>query len=336
MLSQACALAGARETVISIGPPPAAWRFGRQVVSVRAPVGSARLAGAELRRVTDGAELLHAWSPSAAAAARTAAGGRPILLSVSHLRPIHQADAIVSGVFDRLWSLTVPTAAQHQTLITLGLDRESLFVLRPAVRSPQRRRRARQTIRRRLGVDDDHVLLAAPTEMLYRAGHKEACWAHAMARILVRNLRLICPGGGPAGQTVRNFAVSTGYAGEMFFTAESFARLDVLAAADAGVFLHRRDSGVGALAEAMAAGLAILGSNHPEIAECAPHGRAALLSPPGDMRLAADNLLKLAADADLREALGREAAAAARKRFSLRTAADELRSIYAAVVQGRP
>jgi len=249
MLSQACALAGAGETIVSIGPPPAPWRLGRETVQVRTPVGSARLAGAELRRVARDAELLHAWSPPAAAAARVAAGRTPILLSVSHLRPIHQADAIVSGVFDKLWSLTVPTAAQHQTLVTLGLDRESVFVLPPAVRKPDSPRRARREVRRLLGVDDDSVLLAAPTEMLHTAGHKEACWAHAMARILVDNLRLICPGRGPAEQAARDFAASTGYADEIFFTAERFARSDVLAAADAGVFLHPRDSGVGALAE---------------------------------------------------------------------------------------
>jgi len=52
------------------------------------------------------------------------------------------------------------------------------------------------------------------------------------------------------------------------------------------------------------------------------------------MRLAADNLLKLAADADLRKTLGRRAAAVAGKRFGVQAAADELRGIYAALTQG--
>jgi len=331
MLRQVETLAGETETIVSVGPLLAPRRFARRVVSVRAPVGSARLAAMELRGLADGSELLHAWSPMAAAAARFAARGRPILLSVSRLRPIHQADAIISGAFDGLWSLTVPTAAQRQTLITLGLDDEIVFVLRPAVRAPDDPAAGRRSVRDELGLDDHHFVLVAPSQMLHPAGHKEACWAHAMARTLVDNLRLICPGSGPAVRTARNFAVSTGYDDEIFFTAERFDPSDILAAGDAGVFLHRRDSGVGALVQAMSAGLAILGSDRPEIAECAPAPRTALLSPPGDMRLAADNLLKLMADADLRGTLARCAAEMATRRFDPETAAGELRSIYAAV-----
>ena len=335
MLAQAAALAAANETIVSIGPARRRPQFDRQTVSLRAPLGSAALAGLQLRGLTRDAELLHAWSPAAAAAARWAARGRSVLLSLPHLRGLHQADVAISGVFDRLWTLTVPTDAQRRVLITLGLGPERVFVLPPAAEPNGDADRRRGSVRGQLGLDNGQFLLAAGGEMVHANGHKPACWAHAMARILTDRTRLVFPGSGPARQAIEAFARSTGYDREIFFTAESLSPPDVLAAADAAVFLQRHDCGVGALAAAMACGLPILASDRPEIAACAPPGRAALLSPPGDMRQAADNLLTLARDAKLRKKLGREASILAAEQFAPDIASVTLRTIYSALVSGR-
>jgi glycosyltransferase involved in cell wall biosynthesis len=156
-----------------------------------------------------------------------------------------------------------------------------------------------------------------------------------MARILTDHTRLVFPGSGPARQATEAFARSTGYDREIFFTGESLSPPDVLAAADAAIFLQTHDCGVGALADAMARGLPILASNRPEIADCAPAGQAALLSTPGDMRQAADNLLTLAGDAKLRRQLGRKASILAAEQFAPEIAATTLRTIYSTVVSGR-
>lgn len=332
MLAQAAILAGANEKIVSIGPAPR--KFDRQTVSLRAPMGSASLAGLQLRKITDHAELLHAWSPAAAAAAQWAARGKSILLSLSHLQGLHQADIAISGVFDDLWTLTVPTEAQRRVLITLGLGSKRVFALPPAAEPNSDADRKRNIARGELGLDNGQFLLAAGGEMLHASGHKQACWAHAMARILTDHTRLIFPGSGPARRAIEAFARSTGYDREIFFTAESLSPPDVLAAADAAIFLQRHDCGVGALTAAMACGLPILASDRPEIADCAPHGLAALLSPPGDMRQAADNLLRLARDAKLREKLGREASILASEKFAPDIAKTTLRSIYSTVVSG--
>ncbi|MDP6543957.1 MAG: glycosyltransferase family 4 protein [Phycisphaerae bacterium] len=332
MLAQACALASPSETVVSIGP---VRQFDRETVSLRAPLGSAALASLQLRKLTGDADLLHAWSPAAAETARWAAQGRSVLLSLSHLRGIHQVDIAISGVFDGLWTLTVPTDAQRRELIALGLDPKRVFVLPPIAEANGDANRRRTSTRGELGIDNGQFLLAAGGEMVHANGHKQACWAHAMARIITDQTRLVFPASGPARGAIEAFARSTGHDSEIFFTAGNLSPSDALAAADAAVFLQRHDCGVGALADAMACGLPILATNRPEIADCTTDRRAALLSPPGDMRQAADNLLTLARDAKLRKTLGREASILAAEKFAPDIAAATLRSIYSTVVSGR-
>ena len=335
MLNGAATLAGDRDTIVSIGPQPRRERFDREMVSVRTPLGNAPLAGLQIRNLADDAELLHAWSPAAASAAQWSASGKCILLSLPHLRGVHQADIAISGAFDGLWTLTVPTGAQRRVLIALGLHPKRIWVLPPTANAPDDTPGKRGSIRNELGLDDHHFLLAAGGEMVHANGHKQACWAHAMARILTDCTRLVFPGNGPARRAVETFARSTGHQREIFFTGGRFSPSDVLTASDAAIFLQRHDCGVGALADAMACGLPILASNRPEIADLAPHGRAALLSPPGDMRQAAHNLLTLARDKKLRQTLGRQAAILAREQFATEITSTRLTAIYSTILSGR-
>jgi len=332
MLAELDALADRSDKVVSIGPAPKHERCDCKTSVVRAPLGSGAIAAAEIRGLTIDADILHAWSQQAASAAQWSAKGRPIILSLPHLRGVHQADVAISGCFDGLWTLTVPTAPQRRVLITLGLAPERVFVLPPSARVPENASEHRGRIRRELGLDDDAVLLAAGGEMVHANGHKHACWAHAMARILNDRVRLLFPSSGPAREAVENFSESTGHRRETFFTADRYAPREALSAADAAIFLQKHDCGVSPIADAMACGLPILASNRPEIADCAPDREAALLSDPGDMRQATDNLLKLACDAELRESLGRRAAALAGEKFDPDGARAGLRDIYSAVL----
>jgi glycosyltransferase involved in cell wall biosynthesis len=335
MLNQAAALASDRDTIVSTGPKLPREQFNRKTISVRSPLDSAPLAGLQLRKLTKDAQLLHVWSHQAAAAVQWTASGKPIIFSLPHLRGVHQADIAISGAFDGLWSLTVPTDAQRRVLIALGLHPKCVFVLPPAAKAPGDAKNTRNRIREELGLDEHHFLLAAAGEMVHANGHKQACWAHAMARILTDHTRVIFPGNGQARRAVEIFARSTGHQGEIFFTAGDLDPMAVLTASDAAVFLQPHDCGVGPLADAMACGLPILAANRPEIANLAPHGQAALLSPPGDMRQATDNLLKLAQDAELRQTLGRQAKKLADKQFAPEITKTKLTAIYASVLSGR-
>jgi len=335
MLCDLDVLAAENETIVSIGPQRRGEGFDRRTQSVHAPLDNGALAAIELRRLRIEADLLHAWSPQAATAAQWSAKGRPIILSLGHLRKVHQADIAISGCFDGLWTLTVPTESHRRVLITLGLDQRKVFVLPPAAAAIDDSHARRKAAREKLGLDDDCFLLAAGGEMVHANGHKQACWAHAMARIIGDRTRLAYPSSGPARQVVETFVRATGHQDEVFFTAGSMPRRDVLAAADAAIFLQRHDCGVRAIAEAMACRLPVLATNRPEIAHCAPDRQAALLSPPGDMRKAADNILTLIANTELRQSLASRAAALAAEMFAPDQTRAKLNAIYSSVLSGQ-
>jgi glycosyltransferase involved in cell wall biosynthesis len=334
MLALARTLTGPGDTVISIGAAPSKELFNRKTISVRAPLGNAPLAGLQLRKLTRNAKILHAWSPAAASAAQWTPRHKSIIFSLPHLRGVHQADIAISGAFDGLWTLTVPTDAQRRVLIALGLHPKRIMVLPPSAEAPNDAMEKRARVREELGLDDRHFLLAAAGEMVHANGHKQACWAHAMARILTDQTRIVFPGTGPARSAVETFARSTGHQREIFFTGGRLDPIDVLSGSDAAIFLQRHDCGVGALADAMSCSLPIIASNRPEIADCTQDRRAALLSTPGDMRQAADHVLTLGGDEKLRKELGAESAKLAAEKFTPSAACEKSQEIYSSVLSG--
>jgi glycosyltransferase involved in cell wall biosynthesis len=335
MFAQVLALGGPDETIVSIGPPRGFGQIDRKIISLRAPLDISPLVSLQFRKLIGDADLIHAWSPAAAEAAQWSTRGKSVLLSLANLRGVHQSDIAIAGVFDGMWSLTVPTGAQRRVLITLGIDPHRVFVLPPPAEPNDNAEGDRSSARDKLGLDNGQFLLLAAGEMIHGNGHKRACWAHAMSRILTDQTRLIFPGCGPSRQAIETFARTTEHEHEIFFSSGRLSRAEAFAASDTAIFLQDHDCGVGAIIDAMARGLPILASDLPEISDCAPHGQASLLSPPGDMRQATDNLLTLLRDTKLREKLGREASILASKHFTRDIVATSLGSIYSTVVSGR-
>lgn len=86
--------------------------------------------------------------------------------------------------------------------------------------------------------------------------------------------------------------------------------------------------------EGMAAGLAVVASGAGGPAEIIEHGTNGLLFPPGDASALSELLRRLAGDADLRRALGRQAREDARRFHPDRVAPDVL-DLYRRVIAGR-
>ena len=139
---------------------------------------------------------------------------------------------------------------------------------------------------------------------------------------------------------MRFFAATTGHDDEVCFPEDipedcfpagsALSRRDALAAADAALFLAERDTGLAALADAMACGVPIAASNTPDVAERAAHDIAAQLSPAGAPRAAAANVLKLIEDRALRERLTAAGQRHAAECFGPHTCRARLLEIYAA------
>jgi len=338
-LDQLALLAGGSDRIVSVGRPPEYDQFPLLIQAVHCPLGLGQLGGWSIRGLAGQADIIHTWSRKSALAGRSlrVLTGKPVVLSWPSL-PERKDMALLTRLAGR-WGivLIVPTEIAQTALGWAGAEKKSVHVLPPAAAAiePERQVKRRREIREALGLSDNQFLLVAPAEMRAGAGHKYACWAHAIVRQIIDGVCLFMPSDGPNRQRVSFFAATTGYDEEILYREhldqereQALRKLDALAAADAAVFFGERDTGLSALVEAMAAGVAIAASNTPDVAECAPAGEVALLSPCCDPRSASADVLRLVEDKELRKSLATTAKDRATKFHSTDQCRQALASIY--------
>jgi len=329
-LMQLGLLAGEGDRILSVGPPPCAAELTASVEGVHAPLGSARLCGRRIAGLVGEAEVIHAWSPAALTAALGAARLRclPVVYSLPHLPRAGELGRLVELSAAGMLTLTVPTEASREALLRAGAAAAGVCVLPPAAAGIPNRDELRYRTRELLGLAESDFLLVAPGEMARDAGHMHAAWAQAMVRHVRGDLKLLLPGTGQALRAVEFFSARTGFGDEVLFVEDGLGLGESLAAGDAAVFFHTRDSGVSALAAAMSAGLPIACSNTPDAAECTAAARAAILVPPGEPRAAGAAILELIENTALARRLAEAAKAIATSRFAPDTCRRSLRRIH--------
>ena len=322
-------LVGGRDVVASVGPAPPGLNV--PVRAYHAPLGSAVLCGRRMAALAARAKAVHAWGLSAGRAAVMATDGRPIVCTLATAPAAASAGRFGRSMPREHVRLTLPTEAARRRFVSRGGCDGQVVVLPPPAAPISDRAARRRRTRKALGLTDGHYLIAAPGEMGYDAGQKYASWAHAILRRFVPHARLILPGRGPNRENVRTFVGTLGFSAEQYMTGDRFALPDVLAAADAAIFLPRRDGGVAALAAAMAAELPIVVAATDDVVECVGR-RAALRVPVDGPRAAAAAMVRLMEDSALAAALAAEAGRTARERFSVAHCRRVLEPCYAGSV----
>ena len=336
-LLQLSLLARPDEPILSAGPPP--WAGGAKIPArkLHCPLGMPELAALRAAGEAPPAEVVHAWSVTAARLAAVLARKRRCAALVSVPAA---GDEVRRGLrlARRIYGLgvTVPTEAARRALLAAGWEASAVHRLPPAAAAIPDRDRLRRVTRRALGAGDAESVLLAPAEMTLHAGLTLACWATATLRHAEMSVRLLLPGDGPARKHADFFARSTGFASEIHLTGHRFSLAECLAAADVAVFFHRRDDGVAALAAAMRAGLPIAAFHSPDVAECAPPGEAARLAVERIPREAARAVYQLLTRPELARRLARAAQARAADRFDPPRCRENLEDIYADLVAKGP
>ncbi|MBI5723839.1 MAG: glycosyltransferase family 4 protein [Planctomycetes bacterium] len=313
MLDQLEQLAWPDDRIVSVGRPRRYPGFGRSAGEIHAPMGLALLAGRRLAKLAEGKSVIHVWSTGALPAAMSVANniGLRIVLSLPCAGAAPRTRQIINWAGQGRIALTVPTAPAADRLIQAGFKASAVHVIPPPAPIPSDFHARREPARQASGLAGFPCLLAATSEMVRDAGHKYASWAHAIAQHMHGRFGLIFPGDGPHESHVRFFAATTGFDDAVRFTGWRMERLDVMAAADIALFFATKDTGVSALAAAMACGLPIAGAATPDICWLAPHEKAAILVSPGVPRLATVAVLRLFENETLRRDLGQAARARA-------------------------
>jgi len=333
MLCALADLAGTDDEVVSVGPPPPAC-LSLPIRPMHRPFNSAFLCGRRMQDLADRARIIHAWSP---VAARAVAGLTRchcgVVVSVPSAR---QADELgLWGQEADAWPnnllLTVPSDCARQLVLSCGLSERAVKVLPPPGRAVDHQQAVRARVRAELGLNDDHVLLAAPLPMEREAGQIEAAWVHAIVWHIHSHTRLVLPGLGPGEPHARHFAKTVPTADYVYLTGRSYTRREVLAAADIALFLAPTECGLGGLADAMAAGVPIVATRNPEYDSLLADGLDAVLVPPRVIRTMADGVLRVLDDGDFARGLAAAAARKARRLFDVSLARQALEDVYQAV-----
>jgi glycosyltransferase involved in cell wall biosynthesis len=304
---------------------------------LHAPLGRATLAVRELRRAIGEADVLHIWGDPALA--QTAQSARitaklpaestklPAKIVISPADPTKPASLPWRiGAADATWIFS--SGGLARAVLAAGADPKRVATLPPAAQPFENKEDTRKAVRESLGLRREDLLMVAPSELRREAGHKIACWAHAIVRYIRPEGKLLIPGRGRSEPFVRAFARTTGFEQDVYFSGWSLRLPAVLASADIVLFAHKCSLGQTLPAMAMQAGAAILAADVPDLRDLLTHEQTALLVEPNCPRATSAAMLRLQDDPALRAALGQVAQAKAASEFDPRAARTALEEIY--------
>ncbi len=260
------------------------------------------------------ATILHAWGFSAGKRALAIAKASPTRRVIVSL-----PGADLAGVpADLPWRIsgskfdvTVPTAADRDALIAAAGDEKRIHQLPPLGQETK------------LGADRiaelrDHFaphgqpLCMVVGELTRLSGAREAAWVHAMISRIRPNVRLVFTKTGPQRRAIKAFLHNNDNDDMASILDLAMPVTDLLAAADVLMILDQGAGNVGDFADALAAKKPLIATDLRSFVDLSNQGEAAMLSPRGDIRQAASNLLRLLDNQDdLRERLSQGATRAA-------------------------
>ncbi|MEZ6013712.1 MAG: glycosyltransferase family 4 protein [Planctomycetota bacterium] len=216
------------------------------------------------------------------------------------------ARRVESSIFQRADRIAVVTGVLRDILAELGVPAERMFVTPNGVHLELFAAPDRVAARRDLGVE------AAEGPVFgfvgyYRDWHRLDLVVDALATTELRAAHLVLVGAGPVEGELREQAQRRGVAARVHFAGKRpHDRIPaVLPAFDVGLVpaINPYASPL-KLHEYMAAGVAPIAPDQPNLREVLRHGHDALLVPPGDGVALVDALVRLATDEPLRQSIG--------------------------------
>lgn len=209
--------------------------------------------------------------------------------------------------------------AQPVTVIPNGVDCE---YFRPM---PQLRARERA----RLGLADEHFVIGTIGNI--RPVKNIPFLLRAMSRVAASapRARLLCVGGGPQLEEMRQLAGSLGLADRVLFPGLAKDVRPMLAAMDAFVLCSRQEGNPNVVLQAMAAALPVVSVSVGEVPFVIEDGRSGMLVAPGDEDAVVAALARLIHDPQRCRTLGD----AARRRVGERFSASRMIASYAALMR---
>lgn len=262
------------QRIITMGRPPAGLTVPDHIRTERVPqpiLWPALFALAPQRKLKlERPDAVIAWSVPACAAA--GAGRQPSLAGVisdpSDARDASRwLNSIGSRASGRHIELICTNGTVRRRLVETGSVMEATAVIRPGVDFAELRR-ARETMSRdRLGLPATGRVFLAPSPPSRAGGQFLAAWAIAMLHHIWPDASLIVPGTSREQRRIARLIDNIYCPGVYHLVGDRYSPAELLAVADGLVAPALDDVPTGWLAWAMAAGVPIIGSAVPCIAE---------------------------------------------------------------------
>jgi glycosyltransferase involved in cell wall biosynthesis len=246
-----------------------------------------------------GEAAIHVWGAPALRALVLSSACRPgrLLLSAA-LPPAGAPPWLDRWLLGRVGGVAAFSAAEAERYRRLGVSDERLTVLRPGVEAPAP---AAPAALAELPPTARLILGIGPMER--HKGFREAAWAFDILAHLHPELHLVIVGAGSGQRQVVDFARAIGVE-RVHFVGPVVDVRPWLARAELVWVPGLREGGHNAALEAMAAGVPVVASRTPGLAELVVEGETGLLVTPDDKADLARTTHLLLESADLRRRLG--------------------------------
>ena len=281
-------------------------------------------------------DLLRIHSPSLSLLGRMGKTGLrcPVVAHLHHLEADQQIHRLLTRTAIHGYDLVTTDSAfcVQQLVATFGLPREKVLIVYPGVDEKyQPTPAAGAALRQQLGLAG-RLLLLYLGALTPRKNLRFLLQVLCTVKEQAPTVHLVLAGSGPQEAELRRYAQELGVAEQITFTG-------YLAEADKVVYYNLADlfvfpsllEGFGmAVAEAMACGIPVVSSNAASLPEVV--GAAGVLAAPTDQAYFAAQIVRLAQDAALRQALGEQGRTHVRQHFSWAAAARMTYEAYQQVI----
>jgi glycosyltransferase involved in cell wall biosynthesis len=280
--------------------------------------------------------LIHAFGARSLAAAVLA--GMRVVYSPSGYpgrREIRWLRAIVGY---RELHIVCPTDTLRRALVEGGVPIERCHLIRPAVEFVKVKRRRDDALRAQLGFLPDDFVVLAPGESDRASAHELAAWSVSILHVLDPSYKFLAWGRGRLRERAMRFSEKVRLGAFASFAEPQLGRAvgfeELLPATDAVLVTAQEPVPTLPISICMAAGLPIVATVSPTVAELLEDRHTALLTRDAQPRTIAQRLMDLRSDAGLQWQIADMARTEAYEYASMTRFLNQFRALYRQVATG--
>jgi glycosyltransferase involved in cell wall biosynthesis len=184
------------------------------------------------------------------------------------------------------------------------------------------------SLRQELSLADDDIVIGTVAILRFEKGHRELIDAAEPLLAEFPRMHLVFAGDGPIYERLQAYIAEKGLSGRIHLLGLRRDIPNVLAGCNFFALATWQEALGTSYIEAMAAGLAVIGTAVDGVPEVVQHEVNGLLVPAKDQAALTGALRTLASDADLRRRFGQAGLEITRTRFSVATMAAEMETFY--------